>query len=60
MEIIVTISPTDLVTNSFLSLFCPFIETKNNIQTFSKLVVCSQEIDLLFVYSKSRSTAKEC
>ena len=28
MEIIVTIIPTDLVTISFLSSFCPFLQTK--------------------------------
>ena len=36
---IVTIVPTILVTSSFLSLFCRYIETKNKNQIFSKLVV---------------------
>ena len=30
MKIIVTIIPTDLVTNSLLSSFCPFLHTKKN------------------------------
>ena len=33
---IVTIIPTDLVTNSLLSLFCPFLETNNKIK-FSRI-----------------------
>ena len=32
MKIIVTIIPTDLVTNSLLSTFCPFLQTKNKNQ----------------------------
>ena len=39
MKILVTIIPTNLVTNSLLSFFCNFIETKNKNQIFSKLVV---------------------
>ena len=39
MKMIVTIIPTNLVTNSLLSLFCPFIETKIKNQVLSKLVV---------------------
>ena len=32
MKIIVTIIPTDLVTNLLLSSFCPFLQTKNQKQ----------------------------
>ena len=37
MKIIVTIIPTNLVTKSLLSLFCPFEETTNENLVFSKL-----------------------
>ena len=57
---IVTIIPTDLVTNSLLSSFCSYLQTKNKDQVFSRLVVWYREIFLLFVYSKSRSTSKPC
>ena len=43
-----------------LSLFCPFVETKNKNQIFSKLIICQQEIFLFFVHSKSHSTSKVC
>ena len=56
---IVTIISSNLVTNSLLSLFCPFIETKNKNQVFSKLVVWQREI-YFFVYIESRSTSIEC
>ena len=36
MKIIVTIIPTDLVNNSLLSSFCPFLQTKNKNQFFHK------------------------
>ena len=39
MKITVTIIPTNLVTNSLLSLSCPLVETKNKNQVLSKLVV---------------------
>ena len=39
MKIIVTIIPTDLVTNLFLSTFCAFLQTKNKTLVFSRLVV---------------------
>ena len=60
MKIIVTIIPTDLVTNMLLSSLCPFLQTKNKNLVFSKLVVWEQEIFLFFVYSESRSTSKPC
>ena len=60
MKIIVSVIPTVLVTNSLLSHFCPFAETKSKNQVFSKLVVWQQETILFFVYSKSRSTSKVC
>ena len=34
---IVTIIPTNLITNSLLSLFCTFIETKNKNQNFQQV-----------------------
>ena len=39
MKIIVTIILTSLFTNSLLSSFCPFLQTKNKNQVFSKLMV---------------------
>ena len=38
-KITVTIFPTDLGTNLFLSSFCPVLQTKNKNKVFSKLVV---------------------
>ena len=38
MKIIVTIIPTDVVTNLLLSSFCPFLPTKIKSLVFSKLV----------------------
>ena len=43
MKMIVTIIPTDLVTNSLSSLFCPFIETTNKNHIFRKLVWSGNE-----------------
>ena len=43
MKIIVTIISTSSVTSSFSSLFCPFIETKNKNQIFSKSVVGNEK-----------------
>ena len=60
MEMILTIIPTNLDTNSLLSIFCPFIDTKNKNQISSKLMLWLQEIVLVFVYSKSCSTPKVC
>ena len=37
MKIIATIIPTNLVTKSLLSLFCPFEQTANENLVFSKL-----------------------
>ena len=51
MKILVTIIPANLVTNLSLSLFCLFLETKNKNQTFTKLMIWSKEIFLLFAYS---------
>ena len=59
-KLIVTIIPADLVTNLLLSSFCPFLQTKNKILVFSKLVVWWREIFLFFVYSGLRSTSKPC
>ena len=39
MEIIVTVIPANSATNLLLSPFCPFVETKNKNENFSKLVV---------------------
>ena len=39
MKVVATIIPTDLVTNSLLYSFCPFLQTKNKNLVFSKLVV---------------------
>ena len=59
-KIIVTVIPTNLVTSLLSFLFCPFIEIKNKIQIFSKLVVWYREIVLLSIYSESRSTSNVC
>ena len=39
MKTIVTVIPINLVTNTLLSFVCPFVETKNKNQIFSKLVI---------------------
>ena len=40
MKMIITIIPTDLVTNSlFSNSFCPFLQTENKNQDLGKLVV---------------------
>ena len=39
MKIIVNIIPTDLIKNSLLSSFCPFLQAKNKNQVFSKFMV---------------------
>ena len=39
MKIIVAVIPADLVANLLLSSFCPFLQTKNKNQVFTKLVV---------------------
>ena len=67
MKIIVTTIPIDLVTNSLLSSFCPFLQTKNKNQVSSRQVgglvtrnisvFCLQRF-LFFVYSESRSASK--
>ena len=54
MKIIVSIIPADLVTNSLLSYFCPFLQTKSKYQVFSKLVVWLQEI-FCFLFIASRA-----
>ena len=40
MKTMVTMIPTNLVTNLILFLFCPFVESKNKNQISSKLVIC--------------------
>ena len=54
MKMILTLILISLVANSILSLFCPFIGTKNKNQIFSKLVVWQREIVLLFVQSTNQ------
>ena len=61
MKIISTIIPTDLVTNSLLSIFCSFLETKNKNQVFNRLVVCQREIFMFFyLYSEVPSPLNSC
>ena len=48
MKIILTIILTDLFTNSLLSSFCSFLQTKNKNQVFSNLVVWYRAIFLVF------------
>ena len=55
MKMIVTIIPTDIVTNSLLSSFYPFLQTKNKNQIFSKSVVWQPEILLFLVYTESNA-----
>ena len=45
MKIIVTIIPTDLVTNLFLSSFFPFLQTKNKNLVLSNYLLASQKIN---------------
>ena len=54
MKIIVTIILTNLVTNSLLSLFCPFVETKTKNQIFSKIVACNKTY-FCFLFLASRA-----
>ena len=54
MKIIVTIIPTNLITNLLLLLFCPFLQTKNKNQIFSSL---TKEF-FSFVYIETHSTSK--
>ena len=56
MKIIVTITPENMVTDSLLSPFCLFLESKNKYKIFSKLLVWSREKALIFVWSESCST----
>ena len=58
MKLIITIVPTDLVANSLLYSFCPFLQTKSKNPVFSKLVVWYKQMFLFFVYSESRSASK--
>ena len=51
MKIIVTITPTNLVTNLLLFHFCTFVETKNKNQTFGKLVFIASH-GLLQMYAE--------
>ena len=53
MKKIVTIIPTNLVTNSLLFLLCTFVETKNKNLIFNKLVIWEHEI-FLFLFIASR------
>ena len=48
MKIIATLIPTNVVTNRFLSLFCPFVGTKRKNQLLRKLVVWQRKIFLIF------------
>ena len=49
MKIIKTIFSTDLITNSFLSSFCSFIQAKNKNHVFSKLVACNEKYFCFFL-----------
>ena len=60
MKIIVTIIPTNLRTNSLLSFFCPFVETKTKSQIFKSWRSCNEKYFLFFVYRELRSTSKVC
>ena len=53
MKIILTMIPTDLVTNLLLFSFCPFLKTKNKNQVLSKLVIWQREI-FLFLFITTR------
>ena len=54
MKIIVPIIPKDFITNLLLSSLCPFLQTKNKNQIFSKLVVWYRKI-FLFLSIASRA-----
>ena len=60
MKIIVTIIPTNLRTNSLLSFFCPFVETKTKSQIFKSWRSRNEKYFLFFVYRELRSTSKVC
>ena len=57
MKIIVTIIPIELVANSHLSSFCPFLRTKSKNHVFRELVIQQREIFLFFAYSESRQNS---
>ena len=59
-KIIVAIIPTDLVTNSLLFSFCPFLQTrkKSGFRQVGFLVL--RNISLFFVYSELRFTSNPC
>ena len=61
MKIIVIVIPTNIYTQiCFFILILLSIAFKDNNQIFSRLVVWLGEINLLFVYSESRSNSKVC
>ena len=60
MKRIFTVIPTNLDTNLLLFFFHPFVEFKNKVQMFSRLLVWKRDIILLFVYSESCSTSMVC
>ena len=62
MKIIVIIIPTNLVTNSLVSLLCPFIETKNKNKIFSKLEVARNSFASFYsnIFTYKRTCNSEC
>ena len=53
MKIIVATIPADLVANSLLSSFCPFLQTKNKTQAFRKLWSGNEKYFWLFIASRA-------
>ena len=60
MKIIVAIIPTDLVTNSLLFSFCPFLQTRKKIRFSASWFSGNKNISLFFVYSELRLTSNPC
>ena len=51
MKIILTIIPTNLVTNCLLSLSYPFLETKNQVQVFKHVVgLVTRNVSFFFFF----------
>ena len=59
-KIILTIISTNLSKNSFLSSFCPFLQTKKQESGFQQVSDLVTRNISFFVYSESRSNSKPC
>ena len=58
MKMIINVISTNLVTNSFMSLFYPFVETKTRLKFSASWCSGNDKYFFFFVYSESHSTSK--